>query len=646
MRMKRIVACLSVLALLLPTGTRPLPARAESQVTITVEGTQVPAAEAAQTPAPSALPAPTAAPEQTSAPTATPAPAKTLKYGDQGAEVSELQERLSELGYYSGRISGNFLEGTRNGVKHFQEDYELEATGELDARSAEVLKSAQYRALCYGDDGDDVKRLQQALRELDYLDARATGKYRAATQEAVRAFQEAMGMEATGEADLETQRLLFGDTALAKGASPTPTPGPDADLGDINDVVMVEDGASTADSEGTNEYTKKLQRGAKGEEVKQVQTRLTELGFFDGPISGNYMNQTVTAVKAFQEHNGMSVDGVTGQDTWDMLFNSPDVLDTSATARPTPVPTPVPYAITVDVRNQVTIVYGRDENGEFTVPVKQMICSTGMKSTPSDVGEFTLTGRKARWCYFPTWGSHAQYWTRINSSIAFHSVIYNRVDYNAMSTKSYRLLGSRASHGCIRLLVSDAKWIYDNVGEGVVVTVTEDLPPDEELRAAVAAPPLNSSKTGPASTPQPTPAPEYVSGGMPPQPFRKLKKGSEGEDVYWLQARLKELGYYTGTVTGTYLAGTQRAVKAFQKENGIYANGTADVKTLEAIYADILSATPTPAPTPSATPSATPTAIPMPTPSSTSTAIPSATPSPEPVSTQASPVSPAASPDA
>ena len=414
-------------------------------------------------------------------------------------------------------------------------------------------------------------------------------------------------------ADLETQRLLFGDTALAKGAQPTPTPDPNADLGDINDVVMVEDGASTPDSLGTSEYGgHKLQRGAQGEEVKQVQTRLTELGFFTGPISGNYMNQTIAAVKAFQEHNGMFVTGETDEETWNMLFNSSDVLDVSATARPTPVPTPVPYAITVDVRNQVTIVYGLDENGEYTVPVKQMVCSTGMKATPSDVGEWVLNGRKARWCYFPTWGSHAQYWTRINDSIAFHSVIYNSVDLNNMSTKSYNLLGSRASHGCIRLLVSDAKWIYDNVGEGVVVTVTEDLPDDEELRKAVAAPPLNSSKTGPVTTPEPTPAPEYVSGGTPPQPFEKLKKGTESEAVYWLQCRLKELGYYTGTITGGYYSGTQKAVKAFQKANGIYPTGTADVETLEAIYADVLDAqatppvTPTPEPTPEPTPSPTP----------------------------------------
>ena len=90
---------------------------------------------------------------------------------------------------------------------------------------------------------------------------------------------------------------------------------------------------------------------------------------------------------------------------------------------------------------------------------------------------------------------------------------------------------------------------------------------------------------------------------MPPQPFRQLKKGSKGEDVYWLQMKLKELGYYTGTVTGTYYSGTQSAVKKFQRAADIYPSGEADVKTLEALYADILSAnTPTPEPTPEATP--------------------------------------------
>lgn len=527
-----------------------------------------------------------------------PTPYAPLAYGAQGESVSDIQERLKDLGYYTGKVSGNFLDGTRAAVRKFQKEYGLPETGEVDAATAAQLENAQYRILTSGDNGEDVSRLQNRLKELGYFSQKATGKYRAITADAVKAFQRQNGLEITGTADVDTQRALFGDNALADGASPTPTPGPDQDLGDVNDMVLAGDGEATVE-----EYEKKLSRGAKGENVKKVQTRLKELGFFDGPISGNYMNQTVAAVKAFQLQNGLEQTGKTDETTWNTLFNDTGVVDASATPRPTPVPTPVPYAVTVDVRNQVTTVYGRDENGEYTIPVKRMICSTGLKATPSDVGEWTLNGRTARWCYFSKWGSHAQYWTRINQNIAFHSVIYNQVDYNAMSVKSYKKLGQRASHGCIRLLVNDARWIYDNVGKGTVVTITEDLPADEELRKSVAAPPLNKSKTGPVTTPEPTAEPQYVSGGMPPQPFRKLKKGMEGEDVYWLQKKLQELGYYTGTVTGGYYSGTASAVKAYQKANKISTTGVADERTLESIYADVLAAnTPTPVPNPTPAP--------------------------------------------
>ncbi len=516
-----------------------------------------------------------------------------LEYGAQGEVVTAIQQKLKDLGYYTGKVSGNFLEGTRVAVKRFQKDYGLEATGTVDAQTEALLMSAEYRVIQNGTDGDDVTRLQQHLKDLGYFNQKPTGKYRSITAGAIKEFQANNGLEATGVADLETQKVLFGGNALAKGAKPTPTPAPSADLGGINDMVIAGDGEVMEEVAFEN----RLRRGAKGENVKKVQTRLKELGFFDGPISGNYMNQTMAAVEAFQLHNGLYADGITGEDTWNMLFNSADVVDAQATPKPTPVPTPIPYAITVDVNNQVTTVYGRDDKGEYTIPVKQMICSTGLKATPSDVGEWVLPGRHARWCYFPAWGSHAQYWTKINDSIAFHSVTYSEVSYDAMNVKSYKNLGKRASHGCVRLLVSDAKWIYDNIGEGVVVTITEDLPKDEELRKAVAAPPLNSAKTGPVETPQPTPAPNYMSNELPPMPLEKLKKGTESEAVYWMQMKLKELGYYTGTVTGGYYSGTVEAVKAFQKDHNISPDGVASVRTLEAIYADVLP-TPTPQPTP------------------------------------------------
>lgn len=513
-----------------------------------------------------------------------------LQYGDQGEDVSRIQQQLTDLGYYSGKISGNFLDGTRAAIRRFQKDYGLEETGIADGQTEALLMSAEYRALSMGSEGEDVKRLQEHLADLGYYKAKLSGRYLEATTAAVKAFQERNGLAATGEADVATQQLLFSGKAVSKdGPQATLPPDPDMDVGDINDVVMAPDGAEGQEQLKDIDYSKKLSRGAKGQSVKQVQQKLTELGYFEGPISGNYMNQTVEAVKRFQLNNGIKADGVTGEETWNLLFNDAQALDASATPRPTPVPTPVPYAITVDVRNQVVLVNGRDENGEYTVPVRRMICSTGMKATPSDVGDWVLDGQKARWCYFPAWGSHAQYWTRINPYIAFHSVIYREVDYMALSVKSYDMLGSRASHGCIRLLVSEAKWIYDNIGEGVVVTIREDLPEDQELTKSLHPPALNRTYMRPVNTPQPTAEPQYSATGAPPQPFRTLKKGKSGEDVYWLQRKLQDLGYYTGTVTGSFYNGTYKAVKAFQKDHGIYADGIAGERTLKALYADVLN---------------------------------------------------------
>lgn len=564
---------------------------------------------------------------------------RPMQYGDSGETVAAIQEQLTALGYYSGKISGNFLDGTRAAVKQFQKDYGLAQSGMVDGETEAVLMSAEYRVLTTGDSGDDVQRVQEMLQSLGFYQGKLSGSYLEGTTAAIAAFQLQNGIPSDGTADLQTQRVLFSSAAQGKDQpQSSASPNPNGDLGDINDVVMAADGNEGGLNTADAEYTKKLTRGAKGEQVKLVQQRLTDLGYFSGPISGNYMSKTQEAVKQFQANNGLTADGVTGEDTWSVLFDDAQALDVSATPRPTPVPTPVPYAITVDVNNQVTTVYGRDETGAFTVPVRRMVCSTGMVSTPSDVGEWVLDGRKARWCYFSLYGSYAQYWTRINKYIAFHSVIYHAVDYDALSTKSYNLLGSRASHGCIRLLVSDAKWLYENVGEGVTVTVTEALPEDPELRQVMKPAPLSKKYKIPITTPEPTAPPAYSSTGQPPQPFRTLKKSSSGEDVYWLQMKLTELGYYTGAVTGTFLGGTQRAVKAFQRANGIYPDGKAGEKTLRAVYAAVLAtATPLPTDTPAAIPS--PTISPSPLPTAAPTLSPSPTPSPTPQAT--SPITPA-----
>lgn len=515
---------------------------------------------------------------------------RDLTLNDEGDDVSALQTALTDLCYYSGDVTGRYGEATKTAVEDFQRDFALAVTGVADKATQEAIYAAEYRPLRLGCVGEDVRQAQIRLMALGYYTGKISGRYLPATQEAIRLFQTANALPITGEADVQTLERLFSGDAISRDSSAAATPTPSPTPG-----MHLSDETTTPTPAPTVAFVKKLQYNkAKGEEVKLVQTRLTELGYYSGNISGNFLGHTRNAVKAFQQQNALSVDGIVGENTWNVLFNDPDVRAATDDPKPTPEPTPVPFAITVDVNNQVTTVYGRDENGDYTVVVRQMLCSTGTRKNPSDIGTFTLNGRTARWCYFTEWGSHAQYWTRINSSIAFHSVIYNTVNTMDLSVKSYKNLGKRASHGCIRLTVADAKWIYNNCGAGTVVTIRDDMPADPELRAALKLPSLNTKNMLPYVTPQPTAEPDYRAGAMPPQPFRTLKVKSSGEDVYWMQRKLTDLGYYSGKCSGTFLAGTQNAVKAFQKANGLSATGTADVKTLNLLYAEELSATPTP----------------------------------------------------
>ena len=55
--------------------------------------------------------------------------------------------------------------------------------------------------------------------------------------------------------------------------------------------------------------------GSSGNEVRQIQTKLKNWGYYSGSIDGIYGSRTVLAVKAFQRKNGLTVDGVAGSKT-------------------------------------------------------------------------------------------------------------------------------------------------------------------------------------------------------------------------------------------------------------------------------------------------------------------------------------------
>ena len=62
-------------------------------------------------------------------------------------------------------------------------------------------------------------------------------------------------------------------------------------------------------------------RGSKGKEVEKIQRKLKKLGYYLGKIDGDFGGGTESAVKRFQRDNGLKVDGIVGEVTWNALFS-------------------------------------------------------------------------------------------------------------------------------------------------------------------------------------------------------------------------------------------------------------------------------------------------------------------------------------
>ena len=124
-----------------------------------------------------------------------------------------------------------------------------------------------------------------------------------------------------------------------------------------------------------------------------------------------------------------------------------------------------PYKLEV-VRNQCTVlVYGLDMSGDYSILYHAFVCGPG-QTTP--IGTFR-TPFKAAW--HPLMGCWGQYCTQITGNYLFHSSPYNSPNKNDLSYRLYNQLGTVCSHGCVRLTVADAKWIYDNGPLGTTVSI-------------------------------------------------------------------------------------------------------------------------------------------------------------------------------
>ena len=213
----------------------------------------------------------------------------SLRMGDSGSAVNDLQTKLKKLGYYDGTVDSTFGSGTYAAVKAFQKKYNLTADGVAGSETLKKLDSAYKNADSDKDDdslrkgatGSAVKDLQTKLKKLGFYNAYVDGSYGDTTVAAVKAFQKKYNLTADGVAGSETLKKL--DSAY-----------------------------KNADSDKDDDS---LRKGATGSAVKDLQTKLKKLGFYNASIDGDYGDTTVAAVKAFQKKYNLTADGVAGSET-------------------------------------------------------------------------------------------------------------------------------------------------------------------------------------------------------------------------------------------------------------------------------------------------------------------------------------------
>lgn len=263
-----------------------------------------------------------------------------MKLNDRGEAIITLQKMLASLGHYTGAYTNTFNTATQKAVKDFQKSHTLTVDGVVGRKTwrllsalasvpknepiptaaPETLNENNVIIMQNGTRGVAVTQLQARLVALEYYDVTPDGIYDSDDIAAVRAFQRKNGLKIDGIAGLETQLLLYSDSALPATTAPLVKP----------------TAAPTLAPTATPAIVATLKEGSRGAAVTALQCRLIELGYLKGTADGIYGSGTARAVTLFQRANGLSADGMAGELTQKKLY-SQNVL--SVAPAPTAAPT-------------------------------------------------------------------------------------------------------------------------------------------------------------------------------------------------------------------------------------------------------------------------------------------------------------------
>ncbi len=586
---------------------------------------------------PADTPAPTVDP--TTRPAQTDAPASSyskLTYGTRSSSaVRAMQDRLRELGYMSCDSTGGYWGETAKAVADFQAAAGLKvdkntasaemqqllfsdkapakggntpaptatptpAPTEPDAPVEPTTAPSAYTELRANTSSEAIRAMQARLKALGYLMANPSGGYYSATISAVEAFQKAAGLKVQGKvATVEMQRLLFSSSAPSAYA-------------------------------GAAQYADLKYGMDDSDQVRLMQRRLNNLGYFSGTATGNYYSATQRAVAKFMTAIGMSGDGKTASAAMLKILYTAGAPANGEKYNPdpteAPTATPVPDATTPAPSESPTpsptpVVYGELKYGvsgdEAVRCMQDRLRDLGYMSCASTGGYYTQTRRAVEAfleaCYMsgdgrtacvemqqllfsdraPKYGDKlitaspspdvtpdptASTAPTLPPADSYTALTYGMSKNDAVMAAQTRLkeLGfmSCAPTGNYYSLTVDAakafqKYAYLPVdGKVISVEMQQILFYTGDLAKLIEERKNAQSDYSKART------------------DITMKVGSTGEQVVYMTRRLKELGYLTGSETDVYSSSVAEAVRWFQNSNALSADGIAGSATLTKLYSD------------------------------------------------------------
>ncbi len=486
----------------------------------------------------------------------------TLKLNSQGTKVSQLQTDLKQLGYYYAEITGNFGAKTEAAVKAFQKAKGLTADGVAGTKTLNAIAAAVDKAggsssgssstnMKLGSTGTAVSALQQNLTTLGYYYGDVTGHYGNLTQQAVKKFQKAKGLTQDGVASTATLNAI---TSALKNAG--------VDVGP-----------------GTVATT--LREGDKGTAVTELQTMLKKLNYYYGSVTGSFGSLTKQAVRKFQDDNKLTVDGVAGPATINKLRTLTGGSADSGSSSGSTVTTDKSYGRTTKDNVYLRSSYSTTSSAKASL-------QKGQKFRISKV--YTVSGVK--WYYVTvTVGGYtykgyirgdmmenitaADFGDDSNSgeqeTIGMIKVTGNNVSLRYQPSTSANRVGTANIGDCFYYVDTVNGWFQTKAGYWITKDYAKVMT-DAEVEAYI----KNNGGSGSTGS-------SYTI-------------GSTGSTVTYIQTALTALEYYDRQITGHYGRYTKDAVRAFQRDNNLTADGVCGAATLAAIqkaYSGSSSATTT-----------------------------------------------------